>query len=563
MTIETQSRIIETQSGIIETQTRLHLHKLAVRMALAFTLLGALNVYSQILPRTVSQEFRIAGRVVNSSTGEPLARATVTALTEQDNHVIASSLSDADGHFAIEHLPAGKYPLTASKRGFRTAFYDEHEDFNSAIVTGDGQDTEHLQFQLAPAAMLHGVVTGDGGDPVDGASVMLFRIPDPSHPGERVTQVDGTNTDDTGAYEFGNLAAGEYYVAVKADPWYALHGRANRNPDNAGTNLDVAFPITFFDSTSEEASAAPIALAVGSREEANVNLHAVPALHLTLPLSTRRGAPPVELRQTVFGSQIQSHGADMLVVQQGNIEVTGIAPGHYELTHGDPPRTVDLDAATDLEIDANAGTPSVTVTGTLRSAAGSPVADAVNLVLEPADDAGGRQPITGFAHKGQFQFDSVLPGRWNLSVFISNSGQPLPVIAVAKGARVLAGNQIIVAEQPVAVTVTVSQAPTRIQGFARLNGKPVSGAMIVLVPRDPAAYRSLVRRDQSDSDGSFSLRDVPPGQYSVLAIEDGWKLDWRHREAISRYLPSGRSVTVGNQSGPVVRLAEPVESVSP
>jgi len=40
------------------------------------------------------------------------------------------------GHFALEGLPAAKYPLSASKRGFRTALYDDHEGYNTAIVTG-------------------------------------------------------------------------------------------------------------------------------------------------------------------------------------------------------------------------------------------------------------------------------------------------------------------------------------------------------------------------------------------------------------------------------------------
>jgi hypothetical protein len=530
-------------------------------IAASIVLTSAPSAPSQGDSRPATHEFRIAGRIVNSSTGEPLARAAVAALAQQDNHVVASVLSDADGHFAIEHLPAGKYPLTASKRGFRTALYDEHEDFNTAIVTGDGQDTEHLQFQLAPAAVLRGIVTADGGDPVESASVLLFKRPDPTHPGERITQVDGANTDDTGAYEFSNLPAGEYFVAVKADPWYALRGPTNRSPDNSASSLDVAYPLTFFDSTVDEASAAPIALTVGSREEASVNLHAVPALHLTLPRSVRRGAPPVELRQTVFGTQIQSHGADLLTVQQGTLEVTGIAPGHYELTHGDPPRTLDLDVASNLEIGANAGTPAVSVTGTLHYPSGAPIDEDANLVLESADDAVGKLHFNTFAHKGQFQFDAVLPGRWVLSVYVASSGQSLSVVTVVYGGRALAGNQIVVAEQPLNIAVAVSRAETRIEGFARINGKPAVGVMVVLVPREPAAYQSLVRRDQSDSDGSFALRNVPPGQYTVIAIEDGWKLDWRRRETIARYLAAGVSVSVGAGSGVVVRLAQPVAAV--
>ena len=40
----------------------------------------------------------------------------------------------------------------------------------------------------------------------------------------------------------------------------------------------MAYPITYFDSTPDEASATGIVLAGGSREEADFNLHAVPAL---------------------------------------------------------------------------------------------------------------------------------------------------------------------------------------------------------------------------------------------------------------------------------------------
>ena len=67
-----------------------------------------------------------------------------------------------------------------------------------------------------------------------------------------------------------------------------------------------------------------------------------------------------------------------------------------------------------------------------------------------------------------------------------------------------------------------------------------------------------MRRDQSDSDGSFGLRDAAPGQYTVVAIEDGWDLDWTRPEVIGRYLPGGIAVTVMESPDEVVHLAEPV-----
>jgi 5-hydroxyisourate hydrolase-like protein (transthyretin family) len=153
-------------------------------------------------------------------------RATVAALAEEDREIVRSVQSDAEGRFSIEHLPAGKYPLTASKRGFRAAFYDEHDEFNSAIVTGEGQDPVNLEFRLVPGAVLHGVVTADGGDPAENASVILFKRegdPAQSEGHSEIKEVDGATTDDTGAYEFANLAAGEYFVAVATSPWYAIH----------------------------------------------------------------------------------------------------------------------------------------------------------------------------------------------------------------------------------------------------------------------------------------------------------------------------------------------------
>jgi hypothetical protein len=117
---------------------------------------------------------------------------------------------------------------------------------------------------------------------------------------------------------------------------------------------------------------------------------------------------------------------------------------------------------------------------------------------------------------------------------------------------------------------------TRVEGFARKpgpsgdrrvpagrvagveSGQGVAGAMILLVPKNMAALSSLVRRDQSDSDGSFSLRDVVPGQYTVVAIEDGWKLDWEQPEILARYLPGGIAVTVEDDSGKLLILDKPV-----
>ena len=516
-------------------------------------------------PIAATGSYAIAGTVVDAVSGEPLRRASVAALAEADSHTVRTVETGSDGRFALEGLPAAKYQLTASKRGFRTAFYDEHDEFSTAIVTGPDQDTAGLTFRLMPGAVLHGVITGDGGDPVERARVMLFQPPR-SHAspgaGERIAQVDSATTDDTGAYEFDGLAAGEYLLAVTAEPWFALHksGTPKRSAPFAsgdpGAALDVAYPVTFFDSTTDEAAASRIPLADGRRVEADINLHAVPALRLDVAMPQKRdgATPSATLRQTIFGAKASTQ---MIFQDSGaTAEFTGVAPGHYDIVQGDPPRLGELDATASQLVDASFGAPAFSVSGLIRNASGSALPDDVSATLVPLEGAHRQAPLQATPIGGAFSFPVVPQGNWEL--WVESGGIPLPVLSLASGGPSLAGNWVTVKDRAQSLVVTLNQGGTRIEGVARRDGKGVGGAMVVLVPKDSADLRWMSRRDQSDSDGSFSLHDVAPGQYKVVAIEDGWDLDWARIGALNRFLPQGIDVTVTGRSGKLIQLPAPV-----
>ena len=384
-------------------------------------LAGATNLHAQSAPGnatrasarisgTAAGSFRIEGILVNAVTGEPVRRATVSVLAENDSHAVESVVTDSEGRFALERLAAAKYQLTASKRGFRAAFYDEHQEFSTAIVTGADQDTSHLNFRITPGSILRGVVTDDGGDAVEGARVMLFQRSRQGGDGERTQQTDTAVTDDTGSYEFPNLAAGEYLLAVVAEPWYAVHsaqtGTTGQQTNESAAALDVAYPVTYFDSTTEEASATPIVLAGGSQEEANINLHAVPALRLSIAAPRREQGVP-ELQKMVFGTVVQSGSGGFIA--PGTAEMTGLAPGQYQLLQGDPPRVVDLDLSSSQQVDPNAGNPASTVAGTLRMISGLPVPNGVTLTLDRLDGGRGQNEFVTPALGSRFKFDNVPP----------------------------------------------------------------------------------------------------------------------------------------------------------
>jgi hypothetical protein len=182
------------------------------------------------------------------------------------------------------------------------------------------------------------------------------------------------------------------------------------------------------------------------------------------------------------------------------------------------------------------------------------------LILAWADHAHPRPPIEASADGDGREFDAVPPGLWELWVLGEEKG--LPVSSIASGGQKQAGNRITVGDHSLKLAVTVDTNDSRIEGFARKDGKGLAGVMVVLVPRIPAANGDRFRRDQSDSDGSFSLSDVAQGEYTVVAIEDGWQLEWGRPEVIERYLPKGVGVTVTESTGKLMRLPEsvPVQS---
>ena len=505
--------------------------------------------------------YRIAGKVVNAVTGDPVARASVAVLSEEDSHTIESVECDSEGKFALEGLPAAKYQLTASKRGYRTGYFNEHEEFSTAIVTGDGQDTGALVFRLMPAAVLHGVVNGDGGEPVEGAYVMLFEKPKGHRPHERITEADAATTDDTGGYEFDGLAPGEYLVAVRAEPWYAVHRGLNRTRglNDPSTALDVAYPVTYYDSTTDEGSATAIVLAGGSREEANINMHAAPALHLLVPVPAGEGRP--ELRQSVLGIALPTGSAGVIAGSppEGMAEYDGVAPGRYEMTLADPARVVTVDASTSQQVDPNQGTPMVQVSGVVRTAAGAPLPYDVLVTLDWLSGAHPQEQIRTVTRNGAFGFAAAAPSDWAVQAMASSAAdKTLPVLQVSAGGRARAGNLAPVRERTTALVVTVSEGATRVKGFAKKGGKGLAGVMVVLAPKDLTAMDGLSRRDESDSDGSFTLQDVAPGRYTVVAIENGWDLDWSRPEVIRRYLPGGTAVTVTEGTGKEMHLSDAV-----
>jgi hypothetical protein len=117
----------------------------------------------------------------------------------------------------------------------------------------------------------------------------------------------------------------------------------------------------------------------------------------------------------------------------------------------------------------------------------------------------------------------------------------------------------VAAGTSVTVSLSLAGGVTKVEGFAKRAEKPAPGAMVVLVPNDPESHRDLFRRDQSDQDGSFTLPSVIPGSYTIVAIENGWDLDWSRPGVIAHYTKHGQTMTITDHTQRSMHLPDPVE----
>jgi carboxypeptidase family protein len=549
-----------------------------LKLKLWVTIFGlAATVQSQTISTEPPQpSFQLSGTTVNAVTGQPLGQIEV-AIGPAETSGLQKTITDAQGRFAFSGLAKGKYWLAAHGRGFPTQRYNEHEEFSSAIVVGRADlPSEGIRFRLRPGASISGIVTDDFNEGVRGAQVMLFRSAIAG--GKSITAAGPSlSSDDQGRYRVSHLPAGTYYVAVSARPWYAQRrpsfdftfdephlGSVNIDNDTAkiaaarlekqkGENerglwpLDVAYPITFFASTTDSNSATPIVLKSGDQAVADVTLTAVPAVHVRVQQADPTSEATGTLSQRLFGNFSLPIDGQVVRTPKGELEISGVAPGQFTLTSqtsGANPATstqeVNLDR--DGEISAPKRSSAIAVRGVV-TVDGKPVSRGAYVQLRSEDPYGA--PAGAVLDKGEFQIsDPVKPGVYRIVVF--NAGGGAIVSSVARDQLPAAeGNRVeINGSGPVQLDIKLSSGVGRVEGVAVKDGKAFPGAMIVLVPEDFEHHLSFVRRDQSDGDGTFVLPRAAPGKYKVVAMQNGWDIEWSNPAVLRPYLKKAESIEV-------------------
>src|SRR5258705_12406999 len=117
--------------------------------------------------------FKVGGVVVSSTTGTPLKDTRVTLVNTRNRREAVWIITRGDGRFEFAGLAAGKYSLEGARRGYIPAGYEQHEQYSTAIVTGEQFDTQNLTLRLVQMAMLTGRVLDEHWEGVRGGEVNL------------------------------------------------------------------------------------------------------------------------------------------------------------------------------------------------------------------------------------------------------------------------------------------------------------------------------------------------------------------------------------------------------
>jgi hypothetical protein len=320
--------------------------------------------------------------------------------------------------------------------------------------------------------------------------------------------------------------------------------------------------LAFYSNAGSLDSATPLTVSPGATVTADFSLHPVPALHLLV----KAPAPPRDdaSRNTEtgdvdfsanfpFGASLQLAGVDLEQLpvhpapqMPGYFEVSNVVPGEIQFRsiarneRGFSVQSTLQQVTSENRVDLFSSA-AVSVSGI--------VVPVPRLALEATDGVGGGQAFLSLVSadgrttemsqinaKGEFSL-AIPAGKY--AVNLAPPGLAHITSLQASGAEVSAHALTFSPGSSVKLSIHAVQANGTVSGVALKNGRPCAGAMIVLVPEDSTQNAALFHRDQSDSDGTFTMSPIFPGRYTLLAIEDGWDLEWSKLSVLFPYLAAG------------------------
>jgi hypothetical protein len=512
--------------------------------------------------------FHIHGVVLDALTNKPVGRALVTLME-------IAALTDSDGRFALDvRLSMGNLPGGAAFRpslgvpsGFPMVLMARRPGYLTMqrppmlLLRDNGPEVPELTIKIMPESILRGRLATSAAEPPIGVQVQLFR--------KQVEDglanwglIGAAQTNSRGEYRFADLPAGDYKVMTRE--WVENGSIVPVSPGPM-----TGYPPVYYPNELDLATAAPIHIAAGETAQVDLNLRAQPYYQVSIPVMNvphgtglnvtvgeEDGSSGFSLRfnpqtQKIEGS-LPNGAYDVRIISYGEIQSSAaarieIAGGPF---HGAPISLVSsgvIPVVVREEYTADSG--GGTREGPVFSRVGNRRPRPLELILRPdgtnGPTAGLRNPtgkgneglVVENAREGKYRV-WVMPNRGYVASATSGGVDLLrkPLVVGAGGAS--APIEITLRDDTATLDGTVSPIPA-----TGVESNPYGGVSVFCFPFESEVGRLV--QGFAGVDGKFSIQNLPPGRYLVLAFSTpNRNLEYRNQEVLRQYESKGTIVTL-------------------
>lgn len=488
----------------------------------------------------------ISGRVTDNASGQPLPRMVVT-LFDKDHSAIAESVTNDEGRFLFEKVPAGKYAVLAAHDEHRSTYLrqwfgesEPAERFGGPstlpIVVAEGESRTGIDLALIRALAIEGQVLDPFDQPMDAVNVDATVL---SADGDR-SVTGGASTDDRGRYRIYGLRPGRYRVC--AMPHSSVLGRASvRGPEGASL-ARTCYP---------SGAGSDLVISTADVSAIDIRVQRAGSRSITGMVTDSRGV-------AADGATVEAFPDDLFLLpgsattSNGAFTMTGLLPGRYTLRAApgdarpgarDPRRPAPESGFATVDVrDVDAGGISIAMTKTTSVRGrvvfeGTPprtLESRIVIVAAPFERRAHifDPPSTGPVGEDRaFELTDVsslpvviraewVPNGWVLKA-VHYAGSDVTYTPVDFTRRAAAENLEVV------MTNRVARPSVRVIDE---KGAPLTEYHVVTLPADPArwVFGPSLTAGKPDADGARPIDPLLPGDYLIAALS---LTDWA---AVSR-----------------------------
>lgn len=512
-------------------------------------------------PQTTPKPAVVEGKVVSTTTGEPLRKVELTlalgGASDEFGAMMAmyggdsaapvdakapkavrktfAATTDATGKFKFDQVEPGEYLLSAKRAGYVDNLYKPEGKYSSdgKLRLAAGDELTNVVFRLVPQGALSGRVVDEDGDPVAGTFVSA-RYYIYTGGRRRLMPADAGQTNDRGEFRLGKLKPGRYYLSASAVNQSPL---AEVPPQPKDGSPETGYVSTYYPSATDVTLATAIDVAAGADLAGfNIQLRKSKVVRIKGKVVGDDGTP-LKNAQIMLMSPGNPGSMYIKIVDnpQGRFELANVQPGSYMImamqigtspsVHMQP-LVVPAEGLDNLQVGAQTeGTVSgsVVVSGEAKIAV-----KGLNVMLAGTEDSPTMPVMGSVSESGAFVLKKVAAAPYELSL------QPLPAGTYLKSVQ-WAGRERLGQTLDFAagfagpLQIGLGADGGTFEAAVLSDDKPAADATVVLLAADPdGRFPETTQSGESDSAGHVSLKDVPPGDYLAFAwekVEDGQWLD--------------------------------------